>query len=397
MAGTAVTTRVAGTPGGFPSEIDSTVKIRWVAPMLINMAERSVDVLKYFGGPEQFQFNNTTIEWVEDDPWNRRLTQSGLANGTATALTVTAQAFRYPVGTILYNATITAGEYARVLAVPDVNTLTIQRDITAIGGAGAWASTDEVLVAAFAMQENDDYVFRATSIFNLPFNRPQIHQAGVQASFRRLETALYGLKGSDLDMQATNLIAEQFVAIEDAVVHGARFDGTSAIPSMMGGLKFYVTSANGAVNTAFGGVAFTRADVDNTLQTLYYAVGGDKMAKTIISSAWGKRKISSFYSAAERTGPGYTGTMGIVVDRLNTDFGPIDVLMHTALAKNELYLVRKEQVQIGHHGQLGRPQLRQLPPSTVGPRVQKVFYADLSAIVAGVQSMARLHHFSITS
>lgn len=397
MAGTAVTTRVAGIPGGFPSEIDSTVKIRWVAPMLMNMAERSVDLLKYIGGPEQFSFNNTTVEWVEDDPWNRRLTQSGLAGGTTTSLTVTAQAFRYPVGTILYNATITNGEYVRVSAVPDVNTLTLQRDITAIGAPGAWASTDEVLVAAFAMQENDDYVFRATSVFTLPFNRPQIHQAGVQASFRRMETALYGLKGSDLDMQATNLVAEQFVSIEDAFVHGARVDGTAAIPSMMGGLKFYVTSANGSQVTAFGGVAFTRKDIDDQLQALFYAVGGDKMSKTILASAWAKRKISSFYSAAERMGPGYTGEAGVVVDRLNTDFGPVDILMHTALAKNEYYMIRKEQCQVGHHGTLGRPQLRQLPPSSTGPRVQKVFYADLSTIVAGVQAMARGHHFSTTS
>lgn len=397
MAGIAATTRVAGIPSGFPSEIDSTVKIRWVAPMLMNMAERSVDLLKYFGGPEQFQFNNSTIEWVEDDPWNRRLTHTGLAGGTTTALVVTSQAFRYPVGTILYNATITNGEYARVIAVPDTSTLTLQRDITAIGAPGAWASTDEIIVSAFAMQENDDYVFRATSIFTLPYNRPQIHQQGVQASFRRTETALYGLKGSDLDMQATNLVAEQFVAIEQAVVHGARFDGTSAIPSMMGGLKFYITSANGAQVSAFAAAAFVRKDIDDTLQALWYTVGGEKMAKTIITSSWGKRKISSFFAGAERMPAGYTGSGGVKVDGLITEYGTIEVLMHTALAKNEMYFVKKEQVQVGHHGTLGRPQLRQLPPSTVGPRVQKVFYADLSEIVAGVQSMARLHHFSTTT
>lgn len=397
MSGTALTTRVAGISAGFPSEIDSTVKIRWVAPMLTNMSERSVDLLKYIGGPEQFTFNNTTIEWVEDDPYNRRLTHTGLAAGTTTSLVVTAQAQRYPVGTILYNGTITNGEYARVLAVPDVNTLTLQRDITAIGAPGAWASTDEVLVAAFAMQENDDYVYRATSIFSLPFNNPQIYQAGVQATFRRMETALYGLKGSDLDMQATNLVAEQFVAIEQSAVHGARFAGTAAIPSMSGGLKFYITSANGARVTAFAGAAFTRADIDNDLQSLFYAVGGDKMGKTIITGAWGKRKITSFYSAGERMPPAYSGEAGVVVDRLNTDFGPVDVLLHTALAKNEYYIIRKEQMQIGHHGTLGRPQLRALSPSQTGPRVQKVFYADLSMIVAGPQAMARSHHFATTS
>ena len=133
------------------------------------------------------------------------------------------------------------------------------------------------------------------------------------------------------------------------------------------------------------------------MTTLYYAVGADKMAKTIIVSAWGKRKISSFFAAAERLGPQSSGAAGVVVDRLNTDFGVIDVMLHTAVQQNELYIVRREHMQFGHHGNLGKPQLRLLPPSTVGPRSQKVFYADVSMIVAGVQAMARISGFSTTS
>ena len=395
MAGAIVTERVSGIPSGFPSEIDTSVKVRWVAPLLMNMSERSADLLKYIGGVEQFKFNNTTIEWVEDDVWSRRLTHTGLAAGTTTALTVTGASHRYPIGTILYN--VPDGEYVRVTGHTDANTLVIARDITADVTEGAWGSTDEVLVAGFAMDENDDYVFRPTSIFSLPYNRPQVHQTGVQASFRRMETALYGLRGSDLDSQASNLVAEQFVAMEMSAVHGRRFDGSASVPAMMGGLKFYVTTANGAQATALGGVALTRADIDNELQDLFYNVGADKMGKTIIVSAWGKRKISSFFSAAERLGPQSGGAAGVVVDRLNTDFGVIDVMLHTAVQQNELYVIRRENLQVGHHGNLGKPQLRLLPPSTVGPRSQKVFYADMSMICAGVQAMARISGFSTTS
>lgn len=395
MAGTILTERVAGIPSGFPSEMDTSVKVRWVAPLLMNMSERSTDLLKYIGGVTQFKFNNTTIEWVEDDVWSRRLSHGGLAAAGTTSLTVTGAAHRYPIGTILYN--VPDGEYVRVVGHVDANTLQIQRDITADVSEGAWASSDEVLVAGFAMDENDDYVFRPTSIFSLPYNRPQVHQTGVQSSFRRLETALYGLRGSDLDSQASNLVAEQFVAMEMSAVHGRRFDGTASVPAMMGGLKFYVTSANGAQVNNLAGVPLTRADIDNELQDLFYAVGADKMAKTMIVSAWGKRKISSFFSAAERMGPQASGDAGIVVDRLNTDFGVIDIMLHTAVQQNELYLIRRENLQVGHHGNLGNPQLRMLPPSTVGPRSQKVFYADISMICAGVQAMARIHAFSTTS
>ena len=87
MAGTTNTERVAGIVGGFPAEMDANVKIRWVAPMLTNMSEREVDLLKYVGGPEQFSFNSTKVEWVEDDPWNRRIaTHGGLTNAGDTSL-----------------------------------------------------------------------------------------------------------------------------------------------------------------------------------------------------------------------------------------------------------------------------------------------------------------------
>jgi hypothetical protein len=395
MSGTILTERVAGIPSGFPAEIDTSVKIRWVAPLLMNMSERSADMLKYLGGVEQFKFNNTTIEWVEDDVWNRRLSHGGLAAAGTTSLTVTGAAHRYPIGTILFN--VQDSEYVRVTGHIDANTLQIQRDITAAVTEGAWASTDEVLVAGFAMDENDDYVFRPTSIFSLPYNRPQIHQTGVQASFRRQETALYGLRGSDLDNQAANLVSEQFVAMEMSAVHGQRFDGSASVPAMMGGVKFYVTSANGAQVTNLSSAALTRKDIDDMLQNLYYSVGADKMAKTIVVSAWGKRKISSFFSAAERLGPMTGGAAGVVVDRLNTDFGVVDVMLHTAVAKDELFLLRQDHLKVGHHGNLGKPQLRLLPPSTVGPRSQKVFYADISMIVAGVQSMGRIHTFSTSA
>src|SRR3990167_11261105 len=111
MSGTIATERVAGIPSGYPAEIDASVKVRWVAPLLVNMSERSADFLKYVGGPEQFQFDETTIEWVEDDVWSRRLSHGGLAAAGTTSLTVTGAAHRYPIGTILYN--VPDGEYAR--------------------------------------------------------------------------------------------------------------------------------------------------------------------------------------------------------------------------------------------------------------------------------------------
>jgi len=399
MSGTTATLRVAGLPSGYPAEIDATVKVRWVAPLLVNMSERSVDLLKYLGGVEQFSFNNTKIEWVEDDTWNRRPTVTGtpLANG-GTAFTVTSQAHRYPIGTIFFN--ITQGEYVRVNAIASANALTVTRDLgTVLGSTPAWASTDDIIVSGFSMHEDDVWTYRPSSVFSLPFNYAQAQHVAVQASYRRQETALYGLQGSDLDMQAANTVAEQFVTMEEAAVHGTRYEGSSTVPSMAGGVKFYVTSANGATVTDLNSVAMTRKDIDDLLQSLFYTVGIEKMARTMLVSAWAKRKISSFFSAAERLGPG-ANQAGVAIDRFNTDFGPVDVLLHTALAKNEVLFLRRENHKIGVHGTLGRPHLIQnVGPSSVGdgPRTRRAFYADWSMINSGPQAEGKIQEISTTA
>lgn len=397
MSGTPLTLRTAGIPSGYPAEIDSTVKVRFVAPLLVNMSERSVELLKYLGGVEQFPYDNSKLEWVEDNVWNRRPTLAGTPLASAgTALTLTGQSHNYPVGTVFFN--ITQGEYVRVTAVVDADTLTVTRDVaTVLGSTPAWASTDEVIVAAFTMQEDDNWTYRPTSIFSMPFNLTQAQHVGVQASWRRQSTAFYGLQGSDLDMQTANTVAEQFVSMEDAALHGTRFAGSASQPSMAGGLKFYVTSANGAQVSDLGGAALTRKDIDDKLQALFYSVGMEKIARTILTSGWGKRKITSFFASAERLVSGQNEA-GVAIDRFNSDFGPIDVMVHTALAKNEMIFLRKENHRIGHFGDLGRPHLVQpAAPSATGPRTQRQFYADWSMIHSGPQAEARITGFSTTS
>jgi hypothetical protein len=397
MTGTNSTLRIAGVPSGYPAEIDATVKVRWVAPLLVNMSERSVDLLKYLGGVEQFTFNNTKIEWVEDDIWNRRPSVTGTPLASAgVTFTVTGQSHRYPIGTIFFNET--QGEFVRVTATPDANSLTVTRDLgTVLGSTPSWASTDEICVSGFSMQEDDNWTYRPTSIFNLPYNTAQAQHVGVQASFRRQETALYGLQGSDLDMQAANTVGEQFLSMEQAALKGTRFAGSASVPSMAGGIKFYVTSANGAQVTNLSSAALTRKDIDDLLQAFFYTVGMEKMSHTILTGAWGKRKISSFFSAGERLGP-MANEAGVAIDRFNTDFGVVDVMLHTALAKNEMIFIRRENHKIGVHGTLGRPHLLQIAaPSATGPRVQRAFYGDWSMINSGVQAEGRLHNFSTTA
>lgn len=397
MAGDVATLRVAGYPSGYPAEIDANVKIRWVDNLLINMSERSTDLLKFLGGPSQFTFTNPKVEWVEDDQWGRRPTHTGLAAAGTLNWVITGQAHRYPVGSLF--RVVASGEIFRVKAHVDANNVTIIRDADGGANAAVVASTDEVMFAGFAMSEDDNWVFRPSGILTLPFNYAQIHSLGVQASFRRVATQFYGLTGTDLDYQSANAVAEQFVAMEMELMSGSRSVGSSVDkPGMTGGGNFYITAANGAyVTTLSSTVAITRKDLDDMFQSLWYAVGPEKMARTLVVSVWAQRKITSFFSAAERIGPGAT-MAGTAIKSFLTDFGTINVVMHTAVAKDELFNLNQDLVKMGNFAGLGRPHLMQLPmPSATGPRIQRAFYGDLATMFKGVQSMGKINRFSIAA
>lgn len=396
MAGSTSTLRTSGLPSGYPAEVDGSVKIRWVDNLLINMSERSTDLLKYIGGTSQFTFNNPKIEWVEDDQWGRRPTHGGLAAAGTTSLTVTGQAHRYPVGTLLLHAP--DGEIARVTGVADADTLTLQRDVPGAVSEGAWASTAEVIVCGFAMSEDDNWTFRASAIVSMPFNYAQVHSVGVQVTYRRQSTALYGMRGTDLDYQSGNTVAEQMVAMEEELVHGYRYVGaSSARPALMGGIDFYVTSANGAQVTDLNSNALTRKDLDDMLQNLWYSVGPERMARTFVVGAWGARKVDSFFSQAERISSGAT-VAGTAIKSFHTVFGTVDIIMSTAVIKNKGYFINRDMVKMGHFEGLGRPHLLQLPnPSATGPRIQRAYYADVSAMVKGVQGMGLIQEILTTS
>ena len=404
--GNVATLRRAGMPSGAPTEIDSNVKIRWVDDLLANMADRDADMLKYLGGFSNFVFNNSKVEWVEDDVWNRRpklgsgtIMSGGTGTGTLTLAAGTNH--RYPVGTILLN--VLRGEHVRIESHDSGGAdVTVRRDIASAvdESTTTWLAAHEVIVAGFAMNETDAWVARPNAIFDLPFNLAQIAHVAIDVTYRRQETALYGLKGTDLDHLSANTVAEQFVYLEHAAIHGARQAGASNIPATSGGLVFYITSANGAQITDLSSAALTRKDIDDLLQALYFEVGGSKMARTILCSPWGKRKISSFFSAAERLGPKATEA-GVVIDNFNTDFGQIDVFMHTAQAKDELYFINAEMNKIGHHGQRGRPHLEEAvavnSSGQTGPFIRRVYYSDTSMVVKGVEGEGRIHSFSTSA
>jgi hypothetical protein len=233
----------------------------------------------------------------------------------------------------------------------------------------------------------------------MPFNYAQISHSAVQATWRRIATAQYGsLNGTDLDYQSANAVAFHYVAMEGSIAFGERYVGSSADrPAMSGGLPFYITDANGAQVTDLAGADLTRTDIEDLLQDAWYSVGPEKMAMTMIGSVFAQRRIDSFWANSERLTPGYTGIPGVHIQSFRTAFGPVDILMHTSVGKNELYFVNKSNISMGCYAGLGRPHLLAFgQPSATGPRVQRAFYADTANKIKGVQGMGKIEDFAIS-
>lgn len=384
-------------PSGYPAEIDANIKIRWVDNLLTNMSENSTDLLKYLGGPSQFTFTNPKIEWIEDDQFGRRPTHTGLVDANDTSFVVTGLAHQFPVGTLFCH--VADGEIARVIAIVDADTLTLQRDVPGTVSEGAWLSTDEVIVSGHAMSEDDNWTFRPSGILSMLFNYAQVTHTAVQASYRRVATSFYGnLSGTDLDYQSSGAVAFEYLAMEEAFVFGQRYVGSSAArPAMTGGLDFYITDANGAEVTDLNSAPLTRQDIEDNLQNQWYSVGPDKMSRTIVGSVFAQRRIDSFWAAAERLPAGFTSIPGVHIQAFRTPFGVVEILMHTAVGKDRLYFLNRNNIKMGNYAGLGRPHLLAFPqPSTQGPRIQRAFYADIGIECKGVQGMGKIQEFAIS-
>lgn len=395
--------RLAGMPdGGFPSEIDSNAKIRQVDENVLRLMDVSIDLIRLFsrGGDPfgGFVATSNKYEWMEDDRYSRRPTHGGLLNEAGpSTLTVTGQAHRYPVGTMLQFE----NELVRVLAVVDADTLTVARGVAGTTVA-AHSSNVEVMVAGASMAENDDWVIRPTAIPSFSYNYVQRFSEKITLTWERQSIPIYGYKANqELARLVRNAMETKMVEVEGGLVHGRRHAGTSsADPPTSGGMSFWITSANGSQVTDKGGAALTLKDIDDALQAIAYDVGPDGLRNPIIvCDYWGKRKISSFAEPSSRRDETET-EYGVVIDSIRTTFGRVRVLQHTAIPKGTLYIFgRPELVKIGHmRFANGRGKMADFPVNeTTGPRDSRVIFGTYCFKFEGLRSMGVIKNYSTTS
>jgi hypothetical protein len=355
------------------------------------MSDYDIPLLNRLGGPSSFRTDNTKIEWILYDTWSDRFDLGATLALAGTTLTISgSKAHRFPRGTVLK----CESELIWISAQASATTLTVVR-----GYAGttdiAHANGTECRVVGFAEVEGVDIVLRGSALREVPFNYHSIYKTGNSESFAQQEANIYTRSGPTMTEMMADNVQQYAVGLEAMLIEGERYEGSSTEdPPMMGGLRYYGTSANGATVIDAGGAKLSRSILNQAFDGTYDAVGTAKMARTVLTSKGAKRVLYEEYGQ-----PIVRANEGTTVFRenlttLENEYGQFDVIgPFKRIAEDEVWMVNTALITAGHFGTLGR--LHEVMIPTSGDYTSRGLYAMNTAKFKGIPGLVRVHNFTV--
>ncbi len=347
--------------GQFNSFGDSVTTKRTIASLIHNIDPRDVPCISYFGtnGQSKFRlenFPNHKYEWLEDTLRVRTATinDSGGVSGTTTSLGVASgHGIRFKPGDVWRTA---EGDLFWVDSI-STDTLTVIPNWAAgNGGAqGTWTTTIAdagTLTYQFSARlEGDDSDPSHWVTPTAPYNYSQIFHAEVRVSDSELRaTSRYGvsnqfqyqleklLGGAGAGQGKQGRAGDLMIDLENTFFYGQRVLRTSTVAGAMGGFEYFVTS-NVFSNSGTARL-LTQKILEDALQGIWQDGG---MPDVIICNAQQKRLISSFYAGSVRTERSES-TGGVVIDKIETEFGNYDIMMNRRMPTNKIYIAQRDKV-----------------------------------------------------
>lgn len=401
-AGTTTSPRATGIDMDDTANLEFDLRVRYIDDQFDNMSDYDVFVQKRIGG-DKFETRNVKVEWGEQDLWSRRFLAAEAMDTTETGLDVpTGTAHRYPKGTLLKTVNSTGQmEIMWVSAAASASSLTVVRAAagTAVGDAVTGYAHDnaqEYLVIGNTIAEGASRVLRGTPIASTKYNYSQISRQAVGVTFRQNDADVYGRSGSDIDTQMANVLSQLMVGLDENILEGRRHPGTTASdPGTFGGLDyFFDTAVDADANvTDLNSAAITEKTFADLFQTVFYKVGNN-MGKLLIVDAWTKRKINQFWAPGVRQTRS-ENVIGIVVDKIETDFGTFEVFMHQGVPKGKSFLVNPAYIELGHYGSRGRWNTRPLP--VTNDTLEEEVYGDYTLKVKNAVAQGKIQEISQTA
>ncbi len=331
---------------------DSTTAIRSVVPEFDLLSPKEVPFLKYISGGslEEPSLNSLSepcramkYEWLEDsDPPVQTKLLAGISAG-ATALTVTADDAKYITDDMVLQID---SEQFRVTSSDGANTIVV---------TPAWGNTAQADHAADAVvfivgrvhREGAEAPGDSYTYPTMPYNYAQEMAATILLSELEQAIARYGIDDA-VEYDTAKKSRQLFILLERQCFYGKRVQGVStSVPSAMGGLDTFIT-ASGHVKDMSGG-NFVATDIEDLMQKCYEDVGLAGVPDVIVCNAWQRRKISEAYSSVgvQVYRDQQVRRGGVIVDVVDTHFGPLDILLTNWCPTDTIYLLKKDKIGIG--------------------------------------------------
>ena len=180
----------------------------------------------------------------------------------------------------------------------------------------------------------------------MPYNQFQVFSVPVELTRVAQATQQYGISNPQ-SYHEDKALTDLMKLVNRSIFNGWRRSATSSYPGAFGAFPdttaAYIHSTH---RSAQSSVALAESTIEGGMQTCFEDVGSDNMPKVLVCNAWAKRKISSWWENRARIERGET-SIGLVVDRIETDFGPLDVLLDYLCPPNALYLLNPANIGIG--------------------------------------------------
>ncbi len=324
------------------TSLHTAAQRRQVYELIDIMSPREVPLLKLVGIDGEAG-KNPKFEWLEDTLLAEVSTVANnpLAQAGTTLNVASGDGINFQANMILK----LEDEYVYVSAVA-ADALTITRGVAGSSDV-AHVLGVEVNIVGLAQNENADAPAKGTTELVIPYNYFQAFDTSYKISYMAANTDIYGVPEGDDARELEKAFQEVTIKLERTAIHGPRAAAASPVPRLMGGLDWFLSASYGTnhYSAALSSAQLTEKDINDALQNRYYAVGAQNMAKTMIVGSWNKRRINDIYAPYarmernERTG-------GVLVDTIDTDWGPIDVVMSLRCPKATVYFVNLDYITI---------------------------------------------------
>lgn len=390
-AGTIATMRVSGLPSGYPAEQEADVKVRFVDTSVEVLSDMEIPLLNAIGGPSQFQAPTQKIEWQQRDTWSDRGNLGAQLAGAGTTLTIDeASAHRYPRGSVLK----IEDEYIWVSAQASTTTLTVGR-----GYAGSsdvtHASGVEFRLVGFTEVEGSDFQLRGSALHTQAYNFFSITKMASSESWIQSQQQTYVRSGPTMPEMMADNINQHWVGLEAALIEGTRYAGAgTTTPPMSGGLRYFVTSGNGAVVVDCAGQKLSRALIESALDQVWKNVGSMNMSRTVLCGLGAKRTLYREYiEPFVRRGPSDTTGPTTNFTSFETEFGSFNVIgPFKRIEEDELWIVNPALMECGTYGSIGR--LHEGTLTTQGDYNKQFVFGMYGFKFKGIPGTVKLYNFT---